>query len=126
MEIHPFALCVVADRVVHSIREITADCLIVKVRVLGRFHPLTRLRVADSVLGVLWLFTTLPEVGIIEPFELNPLAIPTDGVFHVCRDVSITGISWESCSWALSKAFLWLLWLSNPKMYGLCGASDES
>ena len=87
---------VVADRVAHSVREFTADDLIVKVAVLRWLNPVTCLRVADRVNAVLWLLATLPEGRIIKPCEFNPLAIEAYGVFKVCRDVGIAIISWES------------------------------
>ena len=122
MEGHPFAKLVVADGIVHTSREFAADLLIVKVSVLRRLFPLARLSVAGGVLAILWLFATLPVVGVIEPCELNPIAIETDCIFHIGWDVGIAFISWESFFRTLYQAFLRLR--RNLNMYCLCGTCD--
>ena len=117
----------VAHRIVHTIREFATDDLIVKVSVLRRFLPLTRLRVADGVLAVLWLFAALPEIRVIEPCELNPFAIEADCIIKIVRDVGIAFISWEPFKRAFLKAIFRLRWpvsiSANLKMHCLYGSS---
>ena len=122
MEGHPFSKRVVADSMAHTSREFAADGLILKVSVLRRLFPLTRRSVAGGVLAVLWLFATLPVVRVIEPFELNPIAIETDCIFHMGWDVCIALISWESLLRALYQASLRLF--RNLKMHCLCCTCD--
>ena len=103
------ALFVIADGVAHSIRELTADRLIVKVIVQRWLNPLTRLRVTDGILSVLGSLAALPEVGVIEPCKLNPIAVEADGVIKVGRDIGIAAISWESVVRAFLQTILRLV-----------------
>ena len=108
MERYPFALLVIANDVVHFTRDFTADSLVIKISERSWFNPYSCRRVADGVLAVLRLETTLPEGRVIEPFKLNPFAIEADGVIQVSRNGGIAAISRESVVWALLHAFLGL------------------